>query len=87
MASVQCGADDVAVRVIDNFEKQGNTFGGRSSTYMQAPSGVVARMSKDVYYGDSGKALELRYKKASEGGPYGKGGWCGYYSVIKQGPA
>ena len=68
IASAQCSAQDAQeakVRVIDNFEKQGNTFGGRSSTYMQQPSGVVARRTGEVYYGDSGKSLELRYKKAS----------------------
>ncbi len=73
-------------RLIDNFEKQGNTFGGRSSTYMQQPSGIVARRTNEVFYGEKGKSLELRYKKAGDGGPYGKGGWCGYYSVIKMGP-
>ena len=72
--------------LIDNFEKQGNIFGGRSGTYRKEPSGVVARKSKDVYYGDSGNSLELSYKKESEGGSDEKGGWCGYYSVIKQGP-
>ena len=73
-------------RLIDNFEKQGNTFGGRSSTYMQEPSGIAARRTDEIFYGEKGKSLELRYKKAGDGGPYGKGGWCGYYSVIKEGP-
>ncbi len=73
-------------KLIDNFDKQGNTFGGRSSTYMEQPSGIMARRTDEVFYGNSGKSLELRYKKANEGGKFGTGGWCGYYSVIKTGP-
>lgn len=76
----------VEPKLIDNFEKQGNTFGGRSSTYMEQPSGIMARRTDEVFYGDSGKSLELRYKKANEGGKFGTGGWCGYYTVIKNGP-
>lgn len=79
-------AQDQSPVLIDNFDKQGNTFGGRSSTYMKEPSGIFAGRDDKVYHGDSGKALKLRYKKAEQGGPYGKGGWCGYYSVIKSGP-
>ncbi|MCB1196095.1 hypothetical protein KDK77_07905 [bacterium] len=75
----------VEPRLIDNFEKQGNTFGGRSSTYMQAPSAVLAVRSEEIFHSDK-RSLELKYKKAAEGGPYGKGGWCGYYTVIKDGP-
>ena len=78
--------ETVAPRLIDNFERQGNTFGGRSSTYMQQPSGILARRGEEVFYGEEGRALELRYKKAAEGGPHGKGGWCGYYTIVKKGP-
>ena len=76
----------VTPRLIDNFERQGNTFGGRSSTYMQQPSGILARRTDEVFYGEEGRSLELRYKKAAEGGPHGKGGWCGYYTIVKKGP-
>ncbi|RJP60980.1 MAG: hypothetical protein C4541_02995 [Candidatus Auribacter fodinae] len=85
-AAVYAQEGGAAPQLIDNFEKQGNTFGGRSSTYMKQPSGIVALRTDKVFYGDSGRSLALRYKKAAEGGPYGKGGWCGYYTVIKRGP-
>ncbi len=73
-------------QLIDNFDKQGNEMGGRSSTYVKEPSGIFAGKDGNIKYGESGKSLKLRYKKANEGGPFGKGGWCGYYSVIKSGP-
>lgn len=73
-------------KLIDNFEKKGNEFGGRSSTYMKEPSGIVARRTDRDHHGESGQSLFLGYKKATEGGPFGKGGWCGYFTVIKQGP-
>lgn len=28
--------------------------------------------------------LILKFEKANEGGPYGEGGWCGYYTLLKQ---
>ncbi len=76
----------VEPQLIDNFDKQGNVFGGRSSTYVKEPSAVRARRNNKVFRGERGSSLELKYKKVTEGGPYGKGGWCGYYSVIKSGP-
>lgn len=72
--------------LIDNFEKQGNTFGGRSSTYVKEPSKIFATNTDSVFHGTSGRSLMIKYKKEAEGGPYGTGGWCGYYTVIKSGP-
>ncbi|MBU1078023.1 MAG: CIA30 family protein, partial [Spirochaetes bacterium] len=31
------------------------------------------------------KVLKLRFDKKGEGGPYGNGGWCGYYTLVKAG--
>jgi hypothetical protein len=28
--------------------------------------------------------LILKYEKANEGGPFGEGGWCGFYTLLKQ---
>ncbi|MDX9702947.1 MAG: hypothetical protein RBU23_07880 [Candidatus Auribacterota bacterium] len=95
LAGVLCGslisvsglkAEGKAPLLIDNFDKQGNSFGGRSSTYVKEPSGIFAGNDSNIKRGDAGRSLKLRYKKANQGGPYGKGGWCGYYTIVKSGP-
>ncbi len=70
---------------IDHFEKAVNLLGGRTSTYEQAPSRVIAVTTDREYYGPAGKSLALRYDKKNAGGPYDSGGWCGYYSILKVG--
>jgi len=72
--------------VIDDFESgAGNKLGGRTSVYQKEPSRAIAITTGNVFYGQSGKALMIKYDKKGSGGPYGKGGWCGYYTLLKQG--
>lgn len=73
--------------VIDDFEKgaaTANLLGGRSNVYEKAPSRALAlRVDREVYEGR--QALMLKYDKKGKGGPYGAGGWCGYYTLLKTG--
>lgn len=70
---------------IDHFEKPVNLIGGRTSVYEKAPSRASAITTNKEYAGPAGKSLALRYDKKNTGGPYGTGGWCGYYSILKAG--
>ncbi len=71
--------------LVDNFEKAGNLIGGRSSTYEREPSRSLALRTDKEYFGDKGKALMIKYDKKSEGGPFSHGGWCGYYTLMRNG--
>ena len=69
--------------VIHKFDKRTNALGGTSSVYQQAPSRATATVSAEVSQDPGGKALKLDYVKKGVGGPYGKGGWCGFYTRLK----
>lgn len=71
--------------LIDNFEKEGNLVAGRSNTYEKEPSRALAMRVSDEYFGSGGRALMIKYDKQAEGGPYGTGGWCGYYTLLRAG--
>lgn len=71
--------------LIDNFEKEGNLVGGKSNTYEKEPSKALAMRLSEQHYGAAGRALMLKYDKKLEGGPYGTGGWCGYYTMLRSG--
>ncbi|MCP5462589.1 MAG: hypothetical protein H7A34_05360 [bacterium] len=72
--------------VIDDFEEPSklNLLHGMTNVYLMAPSRVM--MSTAVDERDSTKTvvLKLKFQRFGEGGPYGKGGWCGYYSAVKE---
>ncbi len=70
--------------LIDDFEEASNKLGGRSSTYVMAPSRSLALKSETGAHGGA-KALMLKYDKKDKGGPYDSGGWCGYYTLLKAG--
>ena len=75
-----------ASALIDDFEDQtANKVGGRSSTYVMAPSRSLAVKVTEGAHGGA-KALMLKYDKKGKGGPYDSGGWCGYYTLVKSGP-
>lgn len=79
------GTAGAATLLVDDFEGASNKVGGRSNTYVMAPSRALAlQTDKDVKSGS--KALMLRYDKRPKGGPYDSGGWCGYYTLLKSGP-
>ena len=72
--------------LIDDFEDQpANKVGGRSGTYVMAPSRALAVKVTEGVHGGA-KALMIKYDKKAKGGPYDSGGWCGYYTLVKSGP-
>jgi len=74
------------VKMIDNFEQSGqNLLGGRCSVYQQEPSRVLFKKEQMERNLKQDSALMIKYDKKSEGGPYGSGGWCGYYTIVKTG--
>ena len=70
--------------VVSHFDKRTNELGGNSSIYQQAPSKAVVTLVSEGAYDAGGRALKLDYDKKGVGGPYGKGGWCGFYTLLKQ---
>ena len=71
--------------VISHFDKRKNELGGRSSIYQQAPSQARVTLTSETSQDTGGKSLKLFYNKKGAGGPYGKGGWCGFYTRLKVG--
>jgi hypothetical protein len=71
--------------LIDDFEKEGNNLGARSNTYEKEPSRALAMRISEEHFGGAGRALMVKYDKKKEGGPYGTGGWCGYYTMLRSG--
>jgi len=45
---------------------------------------LALRTDKE-YYGDTGRSLMIKFDKKNQGGPYGHGGWCGYYTLLRSG--
>ena len=70
---------------VSHFDKRTNELGGNSSIYQQAPSKSMVTLVSEGAYDAGGKALKIDYDKKGTGGPYGKGGWCGFYTLLKQG--
>lgn len=71
--------------VISHFNKRTNELGGNSSVYQQAPSRAMVTLVSEGSVDPGGKALKIDYDKKATGGPYGKGGWCGFYTLLKRG--
>jgi hypothetical protein len=78
--------DAQEVQLVDDFEGGGvrNQLGSRASAYVMAPSRI--RIGRGAGRGPEagGKALKISFDKKNIGGPYGQGGWCGYYSTVKK---
>lgn len=72
--------------LVDDFESEEieNKIGGRSNVFQKAPSKAMVSRRDDVIEGRKTRVLMLRYDKQAEGGPYGLGGWCGYYTLLKK---
>jgi len=75
---------DVPSILVDSFEgdEVTNLLGGKANVYVKAPSRVMITRANG-HSGDDSTSLAIKYDKANEGGPYGKGGWCGYYTLLK----
>jgi hypothetical protein len=70
---------------VDSFNRSINLLGGKGGPYVKEPSRALSLRTDTEFYGDEGKSLMIKYDKKGEGGPYGNGGWCGYFSELKKG--
>lgn len=73
------------VIVVDDMNKTKNKLNGRCSVYQRAPSRAGISRIKMDRNGKKEKVLKIAFNKKGKGGPYGSGGWCGYYSIVKKG--
>jgi len=71
--------------LIDDFEKPSkyNLVKGITNLYQMPPSRIMMSTVTDVRNDTETNVLKLKFRKASAGGPYDQGGWCGYYSLLK----
>lgn len=71
--------------LVDDFEGDEikNRLGSRANVYVRAPSRVMIARRDDIINGKNTKVLMIKYDKKNTGGPSGTGGWCGYYTLIK----
>lgn len=60
-----------------------NKVGSRANVYSRAPSRAMISRREDIVNGNKKKVLMIKYDKKNSGGPNGMGGWCGYYTLIK----
>ena len=72
--------------LVDDFEGEEihNRLGARANVFQKAPSKAMVSRRQDTIEGRTTNVLLLRYDKQNEGGPYGMGGWCGYYTLLKK---
>ncbi|MBN1587565.1 MAG: hypothetical protein JW937_09105 [Candidatus Omnitrophica bacterium] len=85
-AQASAGAEETGGGVlVDSFEKNTNALGGRAATYQKEPSRALGVRTAQNARIEGGKSLTLKFDKKGEGGPYGKGGWCGFYELLKVG--
>ena len=70
---------------IDDFNsaKRKNNLGNRSNTYQMAPSSAIIDFMTGTIEGSTSGILRIDYNKKSKEGPHWQGGWCGYYSILK----
>lgn len=78
-------AESKEALVIDDFEGDEitNGLGNKANVYVKAPSKVMISHREEARESNPSTVLFLRYEKLNEGGPYGMGGWCGYYTLLK----
>lgn len=76
---------DADIVIIDDFERGGdkNRLGSRTNIYVRPPSRIMLAKRDDVISGKETKVLMVKYEKKNTGGPNGLGGWCGYYTMLK----
>ncbi|MFH1848169.1 MAG: hypothetical protein ABH825_03005 [Candidatus Omnitrophota bacterium] len=71
--------------LIDDFEGEAikNRLNSRANVYARAPSRIMISKRSVERNGNTSSALLIKYDKQNTGGPNGMGGWCGYYTIIK----
>ncbi len=73
------------ILLVDDMKKMKNSLRGRCAVYQRAPSRAGFSKVKKKRNGKDDKVLKIRFDKTGTGGPYGNGGWCGYYTIVKRG--
>jgi hypothetical protein len=78
-------AESKEALVIDDFESDEifNALNQKSNVYVKAPSKIMITHREDMRTNNPTIVLYMKFDKANEGGPYGTGGWCGYYTLLK----
>lgn len=71
--------------LIDDFNsaERKNILGNRSNTYQMAPSTTLIDFQTDTIEGVKSGVIRIEFDKKNKGGPHWKGGWCGYYTMLK----
>lgn len=72
--------------LIANFENTPGLKQTKMSCYEQPPSRAQYKLEKEPAEGaKTNRIAMIKYSKEKEGGPFGKGGWCGWYILLKKG--
>ena len=86
-AGFLCGFPSVeaATLLVDDFEgdEVKNRLGNRANVFIKAPSKAMISLREDRVQNEPTRVLMLRYVKKNVDGPFGTGGWCGYYTLLK----
>lgn len=70
--------------IIDDFTSiDTNALGGEFNVYEEPPSKISLSYREAERGGKITQVLLLKYHRVMSGGPYDKGGWCGYYTLLK----
>ena len=72
------------VLVIDTMESQSvNSLGGRNAVYKESPSDITFSKSNKFGRIENNPALKIKFNRQVEGGRGNRGGWCGFYTKLK----
>ncbi|MBU1078283.1 MAG: hypothetical protein KKH98_13380, partial [Spirochaetes bacterium] len=72
--------------LLDNMGEYSNNLGGRCGMYMSEPSKVhFIKPYQMKRNGKDDQVLKIKWIKKGDGGKDKKGGWCGYYTILKTG--
>lgn len=67
---------------MDNQAQSINELGGRNAVYTKPPSSAFYSKGPDYGKGENNSGLKIDYRKSNTGGPFGGGGWCGFYTLL-----
>lgn len=74
-----------SIIIVDDFSggETKNRFGSKANVYVRSPSRIMISKRDETINAVNKKALMLKYDKKNAGGPNDTGGWCGYYTILK----
>jgi len=78
-------AASAGVTVIDDFNGSVNLLGYKHNCYQSAPSRAsesIQTETVDEASSAPNKYLRINFRKRNTGGKYGRGGWCGWYTLL-----